>query len=436
MTCTKIKRIRDPIHGLIAFDLGDDTDRIAWDLLNAPEFQRLRRIRQLGFVDFIFPGATHSRFLHSIGVFHTARRLLGIFQRQLGANYDEARGRCAALAALLHDVGHGPFSHSFEAVEAHCGREINHEEWTAEIIRGDTELHRILEGAEKGLAEDVAALIALKGERDLYAGIVSGEFDADRLDYLRRDHYMTGSGTGGIDFEWLLDCLCIESPSCGDRPGSSRLYLEHKGLSAAEEFLLARSNLARQVYLHRASRGVELMLAALLKRMVELIQAGDGAKIDLPENFLLVRYFLDEPVLSHYLALDDDMVRVATWMMANSVDPALRRLAAGIKDRRFYKCIDCNATGLTPAAVRSAADTLGFTGEGDLLEDVLVYDPYELGDSGQHILVERHPGGELVNITELSPVVKAMETIRGHCFYVPDDDARTRLLEASWKNAT
>lgn len=122
MTRAMTQRIRDPVHGLIVFGGSGDahrdkTDRIAWRLLNAREFQRLRRIRQLGFSDLVFPGATHSRFAHSVGVYHTARLLADVITRRQGKR-DEDRERIALLAALLHDVGHGPFSHAFEAAGA------------------------------------------------------------------------------------------------------------------------------------------------------------------------------------------------------------------------------------------------------------------------------------------------------------------------------
>ena len=123
----RTNRIRDPVHGLIVFGGSgdthrDETDRIAWDLLNTREFQRLRRIRQLGFYDLVFPGATHSRFAHSVGVYHLARRLARVIARWEGAAHDPGRERVALLAALLHDVGHGPLSHTFEAATRALGR--------------------------------------------------------------------------------------------------------------------------------------------------------------------------------------------------------------------------------------------------------------------------------------------------------------------------
>ena len=123
MSDKKTQRIRDPVHGLVVFGGGNDphqndTDRIAWRLLNTREFQRLRRIRQLGFSDLVYPGATHSRLAHAIGVYHTARQLIEVIQRRQDQPHDKERARVVLLAALLHDIGHGPFSHVFEAGRA------------------------------------------------------------------------------------------------------------------------------------------------------------------------------------------------------------------------------------------------------------------------------------------------------------------------------
>jgi len=208
------QRVRDPVHGLIVFTdegPGARRDQTAWALLDTPEFQRLRRIRQLGLSEFTFPGATHSRFAHSVGVFHTARALVGILSRLLPEpEFDPDRANLAVLAALLHDLGHGPFSHAFEEVQKARGSEKHHEAWTAEIIRNpEGAVRPILEKYRNGLAEDIAELLTVDAPKDIYHAVVSSSFDADRLDYLRRDRLMTGTGAGAIDFDWLLDNLRI-----------------------------------------------------------------------------------------------------------------------------------------------------------------------------------------------------------------------------------
>ena len=180
----KPRRIRDPVHGLIVFcedksDFQNETDRIAWSLLNTFEFQRLRRIRQLGFSDLVYPGATHSRFAHSIGVYHTARKLIAVIHRRQGC-LDERRAREVLLAALLHDIGHGPFSHSFEEIAKALGRKKRHEAWSAEIVEGDTEVNLKLHNADRTLPESIGKVLRATEPEDIYATVVSSQFDADR----------------------------------------------------------------------------------------------------------------------------------------------------------------------------------------------------------------------------------------------------------------
>ncbi len=228
MPSFRIQRVRDPVHGLIVFENEGDIarrDQTAWNLINTPEFQRLRRIRQLGVSDFTFPGATHTRFAHSIGVFHTARKLVEIIKRQLpDAEFDSDRANVAVLAALLHDLGHGPFSHAFEQVQRARGAAKHHEIWTADIIlRATGKIRPLLEAFRPGITEHIAELLTAEVPKDIYHAVVSSSFDADRLDYLRRDRMMTGTGAGAIDFDWLLDNLRIAEVRLGgddDEEGS------------------------------------------------------------------------------------------------------------------------------------------------------------------------------------------------------------------------
>lgn len=156
----------------------------------------------------MFPGATHSRFAHSVGVYHIARRLADIVAQQQ-SNYDMDRERVALLSALLHDVGHGPFSHAFELVSTN-GPKRTHEDWSVEIIRDDaTEVNGLLRQVDEELPEQIGALLKEEEPKDIYATIVSGQFDADRLDYIQRDRKETGIESGHVDCDWLFDCLQV-----------------------------------------------------------------------------------------------------------------------------------------------------------------------------------------------------------------------------------
>jgi HD superfamily phosphohydrolase len=209
----KLQRIRDPLHDLIIFE-GNDFEGLMWEALNSREFQRLRRIKQLGFSELVYPGATHTRFAHSVGVFHVARQLASLIQTRID-DFDPDRANVAMAAALVHDVGHGPFSHAFEDAMKHLdkGKEQKpkrHELWTSDIVSGDTELGSILSKRGTKFRDDVALLLANESPTDIYSAIVSSQFDADRLDYVRRDRLMTGAQHGGFDYPWLLANLEVD----------------------------------------------------------------------------------------------------------------------------------------------------------------------------------------------------------------------------------
>lgn len=196
------QRLRDPVHDLIEFS-DSKFERMIWKLLETPEFQRLRRIRQLGFSDLVFPGATHSRFAHSVGVFHTARLLCRVVEEKLGNSFEREAAETVICAALIHDLGHGPFSHAFESALDMRGK---HEAWTEKIILSDS-ISSIIDGYRRNMASDVARVFKEDTPPDIYSSAVSSQFDADRLDYMRRDRMMTGTQIGGIDFTWLLSNL-------------------------------------------------------------------------------------------------------------------------------------------------------------------------------------------------------------------------------------
>src|SRR5687768_15353876 len=207
------KIILDPIHRLIPFQ---DTpeDRLFLRLINTREFQRLRRIKQLGMSDYVFPGANHSRLAHSIGVMHTARLIFERLEAVNGSRYSPWDRAAVLAAALLHDIGHGPFSHAFEKVTGE-----NHEKRTQEIILGDTEVCRTLRAYDSKLPELIAPLFGDGGTskgpmlRPEFAAIVSSQLDADRFDYLLRDSHATGTSYGDFDLHWLIQHLFLD----GDR---------------------------------------------------------------------------------------------------------------------------------------------------------------------------------------------------------------------------
>ena len=227
----------DPLHGAIRLDTDDPAEALAIDLVDTAPFQRLRRIRQLGPAFLTFHGAESSRFTHSLGVLHLARLALQQLERQR----PELAGQRPLLyaAALLHDVGHGPLSHSGEEMYG-----LHHEDWSARLIREHPELHGLLEAHQSGLAEAVANLLAHgRCNEAAVAALVSSQLDCDRLDYLLRDSYSTGASYGQLDLQRILAALTLA-------PDGS-LAVHPKGLMAVEHYLVVRNLMYRSVYNHR-----------------------------------------------------------------------------------------------------------------------------------------------------------------------------------------
>lgn len=359
----KTQRIRDPIHGLIAFDDDGLVDEYVWALIETPDFQRLRRVKQLGVSEFVFPSASHTRFSHSIGVFHNARRLVNIIHREIGlkrvdGDFNENRAKIALLAALLHDIGHGPFSHAFEearkALAAERGGDAaaktkvrSHEAFTAEMIQdASSPIAGILESS--GIkAKDVADLVAAETPTDMYHAVVSSSFDADRLDYLIRDRYMTGTGAGAIDMDWLMDNVRVAQINFApaDADGGDPIYehsfcLGYKARDAAEDFLLARYRLYTNVYFHKVTRGIEQMVSAFFRLAAR--EVADGGRVPgLPDDHPLVCFFsLGGDILPNYRALDDTVIWGAIHALASAGTGAVKNLAGRILNRDRPVCLD------------------------------------------------------------------------------------------------
>jgi uncharacterized protein len=307
--------LRDPVHGLVAFE--GERERVIQALFATTELQRLRRVRQLGLASLVFPGAEHSRFAHAIGTAHVMGRLLdriaGVEPMLPPPERLDPLARMEALAAsLLHDLGHGPFSHLYEDVLPSA---LRHEDWTEQLILSeDTEVHRALEQLSAGSARSVARLV--RGEHRLgYLGhAVSGTLDVDRCDYLLRDSHMTGVRYGIYDLDWLLRALTFGELRQGDGSTQYVLAIEgRKGLPPIEGFFLARNFMYQQVYHHKAVRAAEVLVRGIFARAVELLR--DGTQLA-PVPAALVRGARGETTrLPEYLALDDHtlMSCIASW---------------------------------------------------------------------------------------------------------------------------
>ncbi|MCB9615425.1 MAG: HD domain-containing protein [Sandaracinus sp.] len=326
--------LRDPVHGLVDFE--GDAERVVGALLGTREVQRLRRIRQLGLTSLVFPGAEHSRFAHAVGAAHVMTRLFARIRAIHDALPPEHRldadgMRDALAAALLHDLGHGPFSHLFEEVQP--GHK-HHEDWTVEALRDPgTEVHRALEGLSSGMAERVAGM--LHGEHRLryLARAVSGTLDVDRADYLLRDSHMTGVRYGLYDLDWLLRALGF-----GEVAGEWVLAVEgRKGLPPIESFFLGRHFMYQQVYHHKATRAAEALIRGLFARAGELVR--DGRPPDRLPPALASAARGETVSLGEYLDLDDAALLSCFAQWESSDDTLLAGLATRLRKRRLPKTL-------------------------------------------------------------------------------------------------
>ena len=322
------------MHGLIAFE--GLAEHVVRSLLDTREVQRLRRVRQLGLASLVFPGAEHTRFSHAIGAAHVMQALLhriAACSDELPVDQrldDEARAEGLA-AALLHDLGHGPFSHLFEEVLPHAK---HHERWTQEILLDpSTEAHQTLESLSSGMSERVAGLLSGNYRLGYLSQSVSGTLDVDRADYLLRDSHMTGVRYGLYDLDWLLQALTF---ACVDDAWVLAIQ-GRKGLPPVESFFLGRHFMHQQVYHHKATRAAEALVRAIFTRVRELIFDGS------PPVPLLAAFraaALGESLsLGEYLRMDDAELLTCLSEWEHGRDPTLAELSRRLRSRELPKTV-------------------------------------------------------------------------------------------------
>lgn len=450
-----LQRIRDPLHNLIEFDVANkELEMVLWEALQTRPFQRLRRVKQLGFSELVYPGASHSRFAHSIGVFHTARRLMKIIQRDVHPPAD-SKVHQALAAALLHDLGHGPFSHAFEPVGKELDLPMADHEHVSDLLIRDGEIAEVLKKLGTGFAADVADIITGRGENNIYRAVVSSQFDADRLDYMRRDRLMTGTQHSVIDFEWLMANIEVGTVSMGvddERVADVETFvLGSKALYAAEGYVLGLFQLYPTVYLHKATRGAEKLFGELIKRLVRLVQDGSAASTGLDKNHPLVQFAEAPDQVEQLLALDDAVVWGALTPIAQSHDKPLADLAHRLRDRQLYKCVDVRAHIDREAEFPMPPDEVDMRCE--KIKDSLAEWIIPAGDGLPRVLVdeaERSPyrrvteskkgpldqinimsdGGRLIDLSKRSKVVGELETFKAlRFYYAPEDSESKKAIE-------
>lgn len=423
------QRIRDPIHDLIGFSHIEADDKMLWALLNTEPMQRLRRVRQLGFSEFVYPGATHTRLSHSLGAMQMARRMLDKFQGSLEASstaLDHASNRRSTLAAaLLHDVGHGPYSHVFEELSEHFKIDRSHEEYTRDIIH-DTEIHDILN--EYDVFDPTIQFFSKEKAFTPYTTIISSQLDCDRLDFLARDRYFCGIRSSYIDFSWLFDSLYIEEILVDIDSGQNQFsfVFDKKGLRVVEEFVIAYMKMYSDVYFHKTTRSAQHLCVEMIKCAISDFSEHPSIKDHELVSFLCGR---SNPNVSNYLRMDDHSVVSLIHILASGEFGRATELAKRYLRRDLFKCIEIRPTPEDEVPKNLISSFLRRLKEVEIFHrlDILSsrsYKQYDVSDKKflENILIRS--GGEHVRLHQISRLVRA---IPGHVTRIYFDNAADKL---------
>ncbi len=400
------RNFRDPVHNIISLDTDTVEGALLNRLIDSSEVQRLRRIRQVGLAYFAYQGAEHSRFAHSIGTMHLSQRMLARIERRVSLSRFEKMATMAA--ALLHDVGHGPFSHTIEPIAR-----FRHETWTLSLLTDPTSsLNQILTQVDRDLPAAIVHILQGTFSKRFLCQVVSSQFDCDRLDYLLRDSLMTGVSYGHYDLEWLLSSLEVD-------PAANTLFIRAKGLHAIEEFIQSRNRMFRQLYFHHLIKAAEAVFSGAIERAVELFQAQNLGTDD--TTGILMNFLIGNPLtVQQYLSLDDVDILWHLKRWALSPDPELSDLATRFSDRRMFKTLD-----IPPDMTDETVEQILHHGQAlvagspisphravtvQLSRDI----PYFRPGSGKHpILVERGSGKSgLADLVDVSEIVASIQPVR------------------------
>ncbi|MGE7835863.1 HD domain-containing protein [Viridibacillus arvi] len=400
------KVFKDPVHRYIHV-----RDQVIWDLIGTREFQRLRRIKQLGTTYLVFHGAEHSRFNHSLGVYEIVRRMVDdVFKGR--PEWDESERLVVLCAALLHDLGHGPFSHAFEHVF-----DLDHEEFTRHIIMGDTEVNQVLSRVAANFPLKVSNVIAKTYENKQVVSMISSQIDADRMDYLQRDAYYTGVSYGHFDMERILRVM---------RPREDQVVIKSSGMHAVEDYIMSRYQMYWQVYFHPVSRSAEVILTKILHRAKALSETGYKFLHE-PTHF---QAFFDKNIeLEDYLALDESILLTYFQLWMREADPILSDLSRRFVNRKLFNYVE-----IDPAKdyqklreLENLFRKAGIDPQYYLVLDSssdLPYDFYRPGEEEErlpiHLLM---PNDEIRELSRSSDIVDSISGKRrtDHKLYFPED---------------
>jgi HD superfamily phosphohydrolase len=397
----KRKIFNDPVYGFLSVP-----SDLIYDLIEHPFFQRLRRIKQLGMAEYVYPGALHTRFHHALGAMHLMGQALQVLQAK-GHEISDVEWEAAQIAILLHDIGHGPFSHVLEYTILN---EVNHEHISALLME---KLNHEL-GGQLNLAIEM-----FNGtyHREFFHQLISSQLDMDRMDYLNRDCFFTGVAEGTIGVDRIIKMLNVVD---------NQLVVEEKGLLSVENFLNARRLMYWQVYLHKTSICTEAMLIQIIRRARELIKNRENQKIAplfvpppfllfLNEHITLEAFQTDDKYLEAFTKLDDYDIWacIKTWQFHS--DKILSTICVDLLNRNLYKIRLSNAPIEAPL-IESTKKSLIEKGieEKDLgyflIEGDVSNNGYVSGDETINILTKNKNVIDIADASDL-PTIKALSNI-------------------------
>lgn len=392
----KRKIFNDPVYGFVSVP-----SDLIYDLIEHPFFQRLRRIKQLGMAEYVYPGALHTRFHHALGAMHLMGQALQVLQTK-GHTISDIECESAQIAILLHDIGHGPFSHVLEYTILN---EVNHEHISALLME---KLNQEL----GGLLDLAIEMFNGTYHRAFFHQLISSQLDMDRMDYLNRDCFFTGVAEGTIGVDRIIKMLNVVD---------NQLVVEEKGLLSVENFLNARRLMYWQVYLHKTSICTEAMLIQIISRARELIKNGEDIFVTRPfsiflkENITLTNFQTDDKYLEAFTNLDDYDIWACIKIWQFHSDKILSTICIDLLNRNLYK-IRISNFPIEDSFIQSITQSLTEKGikekdlEYFLIEGDVSNKGYVAGDETINILTKNKNVVDIADASDL-PTIKALSNI-------------------------